>query len=298
VISGALVALFLIAEQPEGWDARALIEKSATARRAIGPVLEVQPGTASPGDLVLVKIEHASKVPSGEFDGEVLVFLPLNQGFVALVPVSVEREPGELRIEVLADDHHFTATVEVMAAHFRRRAISIARKFTSPSRAQKNRSESDSEAFEEAFDRDFEDFEFSENFAFPRIAEMTAPFGDERLINGKKQSQHFGLDLDGDIGDLVGAANDGEVVLARNCFASGNTVLIHHGGRLFTAYFHMSSVAVQKGQHVRQGAPLGKVGNTGRVTGPHLHWGVKLDGKWVNPVALTQLQFVSLPLRP
>ena len=79
--------------------------------------------------------------------------------------------------------------------------------------------------------------------------------------------------------------------MARDCFGSGNTVLIHHGGRLFTSYFHMSAFAVKVGDHVVRGQPLGKVGKTGRVTGPHLHFGVKLDGRWLDPESLLRLEF-------
>ena len=91
------------------------------------------------------------------------------------------------------------------------------------------------------------------------------------------------------------AANDGEVVMVRDCFASGNTVLVHHGGRLFTAYFHMSKFEVKEGQKVKRGELLGLVGKTGRVTGPHLHFGVKLDGRWVNAESLLRLSMKPSP---
>ena len=75
----------------------------------------------------------------------------------------------------------------------------------------------------------------------------------------------------------------------RDCFASGNTVLVHHGGRLFTAYFHLSRFDVKEGHREKRGEPLGLVGSTGRVTGPHLHIGVKLDGRWINAESVLSL---------
>jgi murein DD-endopeptidase MepM/ murein hydrolase activator NlpD len=120
---------------------------------------------------------------------------------------------------------------------------------------------------------------------------VTAPFGDLRLFNGKKQSQHFGVDLDGSTGDPIEAANDGTVVMVRECYASGNTVIVNHGAGLYTLYFHMSHFDVQPGDKVKQGQLLGRVGKTGRVTGPHLHWSGKIDGLYVDAQALMKLDF-------
>ncbi|MFK8861966.1 M23 family metallopeptidase, partial [Escherichia coli] len=83
-------------------------------------------------------------------------------------------------------------------------------------------------------DRDFEPWLFGDSFGWPRRDVITGTFGDKRMYNGKLKSQHYGLDLDGETGDPIVAANDGEVVMVRECFGSGNTVVVHHGGRLFT----------------------------------------------------------------
>ena len=111
------------------------------------------------------------------------------------------------------------------------------------------------------------------------------------MFNGKQKSQHYGMDLDGSTGDPIYAANDGEVVMVRDCFGSGNTVVLHHGARLFTAYFHMSKFETKPGAKVKRGQLIGLVGKTGRVTGPHLHFGAKIDGKWVNPLSVLALDF-------
>jgi murein DD-endopeptidase MepM/ murein hydrolase activator NlpD len=67
-------------------------------------------------------------------------------------------------------------------------------------------------------------------------------------------------------------------------------VILHHGAGLYTTYLHLSAISVQQGQKVERGQQLGKVGKTGRVTGPHLHWGVKVDGLYVDPTALLELE--------
>ena len=100
---------------------------------------------------------------------------------------------------------------------------------------------------------------------------------------------------DGRIGDLVVAANDGVVTLARDCYSSGNTILIHHGAELYSAYFHLSHMDVKPGANVHRGQKIGEVGKTGRVTGPHLHFGVKLAGHYVDPESLLRLDFERAP---
>lgn len=257
--------------------------------------VRLQPGVARPGDAVLVEVTGTQKAPSGRLGPAELVFLPWGTSWLALTGLAVEQKPGTLALEVTAGPELLQGALEVKKPDFRRRQLSVSKRFTSISKKDRLRSKADQDAFQDAFDRDFEPWLFERAFAWPRQAEVTAPFGDLRLLNGKKKSQHFGADLDGNTGDPIFAANDGEVVLVRDCFASGNTVLLHHGGRLFTSYFHLSSTEVKQGERVVRGQPLGTVGKTGRVTGPHLHFGAKLDGRWVDPESVLRLELSDRP---
>lgn len=257
--------------------------------------VRLQPGVARPGDVVLVEATGATEAPSGRLGSTELVFLPWGDRWVALTGLSVDHKPAKLELEVTAKieggkDAVFGA-LEVTKANFRRRQLTVSKRFTSPTPAQRKQMADDQRAFNRAYDRDFEPWEFTERFDWPRLAPIGAPFGDLRLFNNKTKSQHSGTDIDGETGDPIFASNDGEVVMVRDCFGSGGTVLLHHGGRLFTSYFHMSAFSVKEGERVRRGQLLGKVGKTGRVTGPHLHFGVKLDGRWVDPESLLRLDF-------
>jgi murein DD-endopeptidase MepM/ murein hydrolase activator NlpD len=264
----------------------------------LGAELVLEPGVARPGDVVLLTVTGVHDAPTGRLGSAELTFLPAPRGWQALVGLGVEQKAGRLEVDVTARDEQgplrFEGDLEVKKANFRRRELTISKRFTSPSRADQQHAAADQVAFKDAFDRDFEPYLFTHDFAWPRNDELTAPFGDVRLLNGKQQSQHMGIDLDGNTGDPIYAANDGEVAMARDCFASGNTVLLHHGARLFTSYFHLSRIDVKAGQQVKQGQQLGLMGKTGRVTGPHLHFGVKVDGKWVNPEGLFKLRFAPV----
>jgi murein DD-endopeptidase MepM/ murein hydrolase activator NlpD len=127
------------------------------------------------------------------------------------------------------------------------------------------------------------------SFLKPRTAVITSEFGSGRLFNGQVTARHLGVDFRGGIGDPVRAANRGVVALVDNFFLAGNVVYIDHGGGVVTAYFHLSKPLVATGDTVRRGQAIGLVGNTGRVTGPHLHWAARYGAITVNPLDLTTL---------
>jgi murein DD-endopeptidase MepM/ murein hydrolase activator NlpD len=122
------------------------------------------------------------------------------------------------------------------------------------------------------------------------VQRVTSGFGDGRIFNGQVSSRHTGLDLDGRTGDTVVAAARGIVEIVDQFELAGNVVYINHGGGLVTAYFHLSEQLVAEGDTVEIGTPIGRVGATGRVTGPHLHWVVRygqtsVDGRSLIAVA-------------
>ena len=126
----------------------------------------------------------------------------------------------------------------------------------------------------------------AERFVRPVPGQPTSVFGTRRVFNGQARDPHPGLDLRAASGTDVVASGPGRVVLAQDLYYSGNTVIVDHGGGLFTLYAHLSSIGVENGANVEAGQSLGASGATGRVTGPHLHWGAKIGAIPFNPTAL------------
>lgn len=126
-------------------------------------------------------------------------------------------------------------------------------------------------------------------FLEPVKGRVTGRFGSRRIINGQKKRPHSGEDIAAPQGTPVYAINTGTVAATMDHFFSGKGVVIDHGVGLFSMYFHLSEISVQPGQTLNKGDILGKVGSTGRATGPHLHWGIRVNGARVNPYALTAL---------
>lgn len=111
-------------------------------------------------------------------------------------------------------------------------------------------------------------------------------FGSLRLFNGHRRSLHSGRDYPVGDGNTVSAVADGRVVLAADHFFTGNAVYVDHGGGLVSMNFHLKSIAVKTGDEVKRGQALGKIGATGRATGPHLHLGLRWLGKRIDPALL------------
>ncbi|WP_243310065.1 M23 family metallopeptidase [Fundidesulfovibrio agrisoli] len=127
----------------------------------------------------------------------------------------------------------------------------------------------------------------------PVPGEVTSAFGLRRILNGQPRSSHSGLDLDGFKGEPVLAAGQGRVALVGDFYYNGKSVFLDHGNGVFSMYFHLSGIGVAEGQRVERGQEIGRVGATGRATGPHLHFGLKILGQNVDPTSLFEAGVTS-----
>lgn len=126
-------------------------------------------------------------------------------------------------------------------------------------------------------------------FIIPSEGEANDNFGERRIFNNEPRSPHSGVDISSPYGAPVRASNSGRVVLAKDLYFAGKTVIIDHGLGVFTQYLHFSKILATRGDFVRKGDVIGEIGATGRVTGPHLHWGVRVSGSRVDPFSLLHL---------
>jgi murein DD-endopeptidase MepM/ murein hydrolase activator NlpD len=127
------------------------------------------------------------------------------------------------------------------------------------------------------------------HFIMPLNGDIVETFGKKSIINNLQRSPHSGVDLKGDKGDPVRAINHGQVIVSADHFFSGRSLYLDHGGGIISMYFHLDEILVKKGAIVKKGDVIGRVGATGRATGPHLHWGVRINGARIDPIALIEL---------
>ncbi len=123
-------------------------------------------------------------------------------------------------------------------------------------------------------------------FVRPVLGAVTSEYGLTRVLNGKPKNPHRGVDLRGATGDPVKAVAAGRVALAEEHYFAGKCIYLDHGNGVISAYMHLSHIGVAEGDLVEAGAVIGNVGSTGRVTGPHLHLGIGLQGRMVDPMPL------------
>ncbi len=270
---------------------------AAPLAASIGGIV-LAPPAARPGDAVLVRVPlgGADREPAGSVAGRPLRFWRSGTEARALAALAVETAPGQVAVEVTSGPLgpvRASAMLDVLEPGFASRTLSVAPKFVSPPREVKKRIERDKKAFAAAYDRPFSPPLFSGGFDWPRRDRLTGHFGDQRVLNGKKESVHYGLDLHAPRGAPVLAANDGEVVLARDAYYSGKSVVLSHGAAVFTIYFHMDRIDVRPGAKVKKGEQIGIVGSTGRSTGPHLHWSARVAGMYVDPESLLGIDFAT-----
>ena len=124
------------------------------------------------------------------------------------------------------------------------------------------------------------------SFLRPISGEVLGPFGRRSIINNQPRAPHSGIDLKAEKGTPIKAMNNGRVVMTADHFFSGLSVVINHGGGIQSMYFHLDSIRVQQGEMVAKGHVIGFVGSTGRATGPHLHWGIRINGARIDPSRL------------
>ena len=121
-------------------------------------------------------------------------------------------------------------------------------------------------------------------FIYPMQSVITSPFGSARVFNNELKSYHSGTDFRAKIGTEIYASNRGKVVISKNRFLAGGSVVLDHGEGLFSMYYHCSEIKVQVGQIVEKGDLIALSGATGRVSGPHLHFGILVRGAQVDPL--------------
>ncbi len=134
---------------------------------------------------------------------------------------------------------------------------------------------------------------FSQSFTAPSYGRISSMFGLSRVFNSKPRNPHSGLDIASPSGTPVKAVDDGVVVETKNYFFTGNTIVIDHGRGVFSLYAHLSKIDVKKGDKIKQGKVIGNVGQTGRVTGPHLHWSMIMNGTLVDPLLFVPAHVIT-----
>ena len=216
-----------------------------------------------------------------------------------LIAIPFRTAPGPAKLVLswtnAAGDHSRTIPFRIVAGKYKTDELKVDSSRVNPNKKNIERAQKEARKIKRIYAASSIARLWDGNFQLPMTSDITSPFGNKRVFNGQLKSFHNGVDFRARSATPVYAANSGVVKMAENLFYSGNAVVIDHGTGIFTIYAHLSRIDVTAGQHVEKGQRLGLTGATGRVSGPHLHWGVKVKGAAVNPMQLIQLMSSLLP---
>jgi murein DD-endopeptidase MepM/ murein hydrolase activator NlpD len=241
--------------------------------------------SAVPGGVVIVDVGDAAQpAPRVEWEGRPVLTVTDAGRHKAVVGIALATKPGNYTIDVKdAAGATRAIAVRINDKKYTEQHLKVPQSQVDLSPADAARVELEQKRQRESLDTfsDFQPATFS--LLQPTKGPRSDSYGKRRVFNGQSRNPHSGMDIAAPTGTPIKAPLDGRVVDVGNYFFNGNNVIVDHGQGLLTMYCHLSKIRVEVGQALKRGQVLGDVGATGRVTGPHLHWGVSLNGAMVDP---------------
>lgn len=234
-----------------------------------------------PGGIAIVEVgDSSTSAPEVTMGDKRLLVMRRGEHWVAVAGIALDANPGQLVISASGTEK----IVDVAEHAYREQRLTVENKsFVSQSPEQLDRIFSERKIIDAVLTSFTESSIDGLSLAAPVPGNRSPSFGYRRFFNDQPRSPHKGMDMSAAQGEPVAAPRSGTVAATGNYFFNGNTVLLDHGQGFITLYCHLSEITVQEGERVASGDTLGAVGATGRVTGPHLHFGTYLNGTAVDP---------------
>lgn len=252
------------------------------------PDLSIEPANVVQGKYTVVKVNAKGEDKPLEnsylkFNGKNIPFFRLNDNnYRAIIGIAADQKPGKYPLKIFSEEQGIIldSNLTVKKAKFGRQNISFYKPKLTKAQEEKIKQE---DALVEKSKLVFSDKQLWDSpFMLPVNHRVISLYGIYRYLNGKYNRYHSGVDFASPYGAPVKASNNGNVTLARYFSKwndNGNIIFLDHGQGVSSAYLHLSKIAVKEGDYVKKGQAIAYVGSTGRSTGPHLHWGVYLNGQ-------------------
>ena len=217
-----------------------------------------------------------------------------NKKVYALVPISYYQKPDYKEIEIRFLENHKIKKqyilIDIEDGKYKKEKIKVQKSKVNPkSKKIQTRTSTEYKNAMKIYGKITNESYIDSKFIMPVDSIITSDFGKARVYNNTLKGYHSGTDFRAKIGTPILASNDGVVVLAKNRFYAGNSIIIDHGHGIYSCYYHLSKFRVKKGDKVKKSQIIGLSGDTGRITGPHLHFSMRVYGVQVDP-----LQFIKL----
>lgn len=248
---------------------------------ALGTTKLVQYKIPEPLKVQKISCEKVGEIQFEQRDEQLIFFLP--------APYKFEATSYQCHLEVAKQTQAFHfLSVSIEPVKYPTKQLNVAKKHVELSEKNIQRWLKEKAKQDEIYSTPHPMAQFTSPFKRPLRSKITSQFGYKRVFNNKKDSWHSGTDMRAAIGTSIPAANRGIVRFAGELFFNGGTVILDHGLGVYTMYCHLSKVLVQEGEVIPLGGEIAKSGNTGRSTGPHLHWGTRVNGHWVDSLSIVK----------
>ena len=241
-----------------------------------------------PGGIAVIPLESAHKDSKISFNGKQVWKINNNGQYWAVIGIPLSQKIGQLTYKIDGKNH----SIKIEDKSYREQHLTVKKKHANPPSYDMPRIRKESKLSKDAFNlfTDINKDKPYQQLLTPAQGPISSPFGLKRFFNEQPRRPHSGLDIAAPRGADIIAPMDGKIVLTGKFFFNGNSIFIDHGQGLVTMYCHMDKLESHEGQWVKAGDVIGKVGSTGRATGPHLHWTVSLNNTRIDP-----LLFIAKP---
>ena len=244
-----------------------------------------------PGGIAVIPLKETTTSSKIIFNGkEVWKLTDKNNHHWAIIGIPLKQKVGKVSYQIEGENFSFV----IKDKSYREQHLTVKRKHSNPPEDQIKRIRKESRLSKIAFTT-FSDININKSyndFLLPAQGPISSPFGLKRFFNEQPRRPHSGIDIAAPRGSNIIAPADGKIILTGDFFFNGNSIFIDHGQGLITMYCHMDKLESSTGDKVKAGDIIGKVGSTGRATGPHLHWTVSLNNSRIEP-----LLFIAQPTK-
>lgn len=237
-----------------------------------------------PGGIAYVEVPGTDLAPHVTFDGRRCAVIRKEDRWIAVIGIPLAAKVGTHALKVSTPTATVDVPFKVADKQYRTQKLTIKnQRQVDPNPDDLRRIQQEQKRSDAALSLFTDTGLPALSLASPVKGVRSDSFGSRRVFNGQPRNPHSGMDIAAPTGTPIHAPAAGKVVESGDFFFNGNTLYIDHGYGLVTMYCHLDSIAVKAGDVVAAGEVIGKVGATGRVTGPHLHWGVALNRAMVDP---------------
>jgi murein DD-endopeptidase MepM/ murein hydrolase activator NlpD len=285
-----VIAVLLLVVKPVTAQAQSTADTDPTQ-------ISISPMQVKQGDVARITVTCPFTVTALSYDFHGInatLFKDEHGGYSGFIPVAMNHTPGPTNLVITlqnADNTTSTlkASFEVLTKDFPVQHLTVDESKSTLSKENLERHNHERALILKMFTQSQPTQLWGKSFTQPLQGRLSTPFGVKRFINKQPRNPHSGVDIAAPSGTPVKASAAGVVSLTGEHFFAGKSVYIDHGQDIFSMYFHLDSIAVQDGQTVAKGDIIGRVGATGRATGPHLHWGVRMYDTPIDPFSLLTL---------